>query len=865
MVLTFCLACFLAAASAQDCRLLPLTPAQPAPKVEEGERAVESETFQTTAFALSPAGQVHFFDTASRIRRIEASGRIVTLAGKGTRGDTVDPGPALEIALPAIAQMAFSPSGVLHFPAQGRVFRLNGDRIEAVAGSGIPGFNHEAGPALDVNLGGIVHIAFAADGALLLIDGFSRVRRLDADGMLRTVAGSPRTAAAAGFTGDNGPATAAALSNPRQVIPLPDGSFWIKDLGGRHLRIVTPDGVIRTINSNFEASVNIVMFPDGTPGAATANRLYPIRANGAIETGAAPFPPFTGTPLGVDQEGALYFLGSARPEQRNPLVRLRNRVQTVIAGAPVAAIADGQAPPFAISRNGALLYASTLGGKAGILESRPGAAPKFLAGGGGDIGDADGKDAASLTLFGIVAFTVDGDGRIIIADVYRRRILVVDSGGKTSVLKAGGEQIVYAPLGSFSNLQRIAADAAGNIFWYTQGATPTGGVFTAGIAVWNRATSTVSSFRVTGLGALSRLEDGSVAALTGNSANFRTAYRVTPAGLGDDLPAFRMLPLQSVARLEGESYFIAAARLFRGEYGRFAILEAPPLPPGAAFVPDFVTAAPDGLLVHLNDGGFYRIPQPGACRWLPQPTVRSVVNAASFEHPDTMAPRQLLTVFGTGLGPEPAQGIVLDGGLRAAPQPAPYPSLLLGNFSGAIPNATLTGTALPVIHSSPTQVTVQAVSATPASRQYLLYFAWQGLQLIHPTPISVTPAAPGIFGADGLAAAVNEDGSRHSEANPAPPGSVVQLYATGLGALNGTLANGEFAAALLPATAAVNITIGGEPAEVSYAGAAPGLIGGVYRIDVRIPSTLAAGRHVISVQVEGQTVRSAQRLAIAVR
>ncbi|MDX1981977.1 MAG: hypothetical protein SFV51_17025 [Bryobacteraceae bacterium] len=865
MISTICLACFLASAAAQECSLLPVTPAQPAPKVEEGERATESETFQTTAFALSPSGLPHFYDSASRIRRIGPDGRITTLAGNGVRGETLEPGPALEAALPAITQLAFSPSGVLHFAAQGRVFRLNGAIIEAVAGSGRAGFNGESGAALEINLGGIVNLAFERDGGLLLIDGFNRVRRLDSDGIVRTVAGSVLTAATNGFTGDNGPATAAALSNPRQVIPLPDGAFWVKDLGGRHLRVVTPDGLIRTMNSNFEAAVNIVMFPDGTPGAATANRLYPIGSNGAIETGGARFPPFTGTPLAVDSQGALYFLGSARPEQRNPLVRLLNRTQTVVAGAPVAAIVDGQAPPFGIWRNGSLLYAASLGGKAGILEARPGQAPRFVAGGGADIGDAEGKDATSLTFFGIVAFSVDGEGRIIAADVYRRRILVVDNTGKTSVLKAGGEPIVYAPLGSLSNLQRIAADGPGNIYWYARGATPAGGVFTADIAVWNRADSTVSSFRVTGLAALTRLEDGSAAVLAGNGVNFRTAYRISPAGLGDPLPAFRMLPLQSVTRYDGEAYFTAASRLFRGEPGRLRMLEAPPIPIGAAFVPDFVLASSQGLLLHLSDGGFYRIQNPDACRWSPQPAIASVVNAASFEFPNIMAPRQLLTIFGSGLGPDQGQGIALDGALRAGAQPAPYPTLLLGNFSGANPNATLTGTPLPVIHSSPGQMTVQALSATPASRQYLLYFGWQGLQLIHATPISVQQAAPGLFAADGLAVAINEDGSRHSTENPAAAGSLIQLFGTGFGAINGALANGEFATAPLPVSAPVTVTIGGEEAEVEFAGAAPGLIGGVYRLEVRVPDTLDTGAHPVTVQVEGQTVRSTRRASIAVR
>ncbi|MBL8233268.1 MAG: hypothetical protein JNL98_32520, partial [Bryobacterales bacterium] len=360
---------------AQECRLIPITPSQPVPKVEEGERALASATFRSTvfAFALSPRNEPYFFDTVNRIRRVDASGRIVTVAGNGDRAETMEPGPALQTALPPVGQMAFSPSGVLHFSSAGRVMRVVEGRIEVVAGSGRPGFNLEEGLAADVNLGSIASIAFAHNGDLMLTDGYNRVRRLGSDGVLKTVAGSARIAAAAGRTGDDGPATEAALSSPREIFPFRDGSFWIKDLSGRHLRIVTPDGIIRTVNQNFVATVNLLALADGSPGAFTANLVYPVRANGTIETGARPFPAFTGTPLAVSNDGALYFLGNERPEQRNPLVRLHNGVQTVVAAAPSAPIIDGQAAPFGtwLARSGSLLYATTLENRTGIVELRP--------------------------------------------------------------------------------------------------------------------------------------------------------------------------------------------------------------------------------------------------------------------------------------------------------------------------------------------------------------------------------------------------------------------------------------------------------------------------------------------------------------
>ncbi|MCU0245727.1 MAG: hypothetical protein MUC42_04085, partial [Bryobacter sp.] len=215
---------------AQECQITLLSPAQPPLKVQEGERATESETFLTALMTLSPANEVYIFDGASRIRRLSADGRLFTVAGNGLRGEQVTPGDARAASLPAITQMIFSRDGVLHFTHQSRVFRIVSGEIEVVVGSGRPGFNGEEGPAREVNLGNVVNMTFNFENEMLLLDGFNRLRKLGKDGILRTIAGSTRVAASTGLTGDNGPATQAALSSPRQVVSFSDGTIWIKDL-----------------------------------------------------------------------------------------------------------------------------------------------------------------------------------------------------------------------------------------------------------------------------------------------------------------------------------------------------------------------------------------------------------------------------------------------------------------------------------------------------------------------------------------------------------------------------------------------------------------------------------------------------------
>ena len=115
------------------------------------------------------------------------------------------------------------------------------------------------------------------------------------------------------------------------------------------------------------------------------------------------------------------------------------------------------------------------------------------------------------------------------------------------------------------------------------------------------------------------------------------------------------------------------------------------------------------------------------------------------------------------------------------------------------------------------------------------------------TTVSVGFTAPGIFTADasgsGQAAAVNQDGTLNSASNPASVGSVVSFYGTGEGQTNPGGVDGKIAAvAPYPAPQQnVSVTVGGIPAVVDYAGAAPTLVAGVLQFNVEVPSGVPGG------------------------
>ena len=121
-------------------------------------------------------------------------------------------------------------------------------------------------------------------------------------------------------------------------------------------------------------------------------------------------------------------------------------------------------------------------------------------------------------------------------------------------------------------------------------------------------------------------------------------------------------------------------------------------------------------------------------------------------------------------------------------------------------------------------------------------------------PKQVVAAAPGIFSlaatGKGQAAMTNADGSLNSATNPATPGSTVTFYATGasaagLGSIDGAPAPGP-----APIQQVVLVMIGGRPVQLSYAGAAPGLVNGFTQVNVVVPGDLGAnGALPITLQV----------------
>jgi uncharacterized protein (TIGR03437 family) len=132
----------------------------------------------------------------------------------------------------------------------------------------------------------------------------------------------------------------------------------------------------------------------------------------------------------------------------------------------------------------------------------------------------------------------------------------------------------------------------------------------------------------------------------------------------------------------------------------------------------------------------------------------------------------------------------------------------------------------------------------------------------------VEPSAPGVFTADGTgkgqAAAINEDGSVNSGANPAARNTIVSLFVTGEGQTSPSGIDGKVGTSPLPRPVLpVLVTIDGKPAEVSYAGGVSGAVAGTMQVNAKIPANSQPGNVPVVVTVGSATSQLGVTIAVA--
>jgi len=220
------------------------------------------------AIAISTSGDIFFTETDNNcIRKIDSSGTISTIAGTGTSGYNGDGIQATMAQLNGPGGIAIDNTGNIYVADGGnhRIRRIDvSGAIMTIAGTGMPGYTGDTGPATDAKLNEPSGIAVDAANSIYITEYQNNcIRKIDASGIITTIAGG----VASGYSGDNGPATSAKLKQPIGISISASGYIYFADTWNNCIREISPDGIIHTI-----AGTGILGFY-GDGGNATAAQL----------------------------------------------------------------------------------------------------------------------------------------------------------------------------------------------------------------------------------------------------------------------------------------------------------------------------------------------------------------------------------------------------------------------------------------------------------------------------------------------------------------------------------------------------------------------------------------------------------------
>ncbi|HTB31647.1 MAG TPA: T9SS type A sorting domain-containing protein [Bacteroidia bacterium] len=235
----------------------------------DGGPATAAELHWPNSVGVDAAGNVYICDEQNnRIRKVNTSGIISTVAGNGDPSFAGDGGPATNAEFNDAQGIAVTASGVIYIAdylnSRIRVVNTSGI-INTYAGIGVGGYSGDGGPATAAEMG-TVGVGVDPTGNVYNVDFYGqRIRKINTSGIISTVAGNGYLAG--GFSGDGGPATAAELNDPSGVTADAYGNVFIADGSNVRIRMVDNSGIISTFAGNGAGGFS------GDGGPATAAEL----------------------------------------------------------------------------------------------------------------------------------------------------------------------------------------------------------------------------------------------------------------------------------------------------------------------------------------------------------------------------------------------------------------------------------------------------------------------------------------------------------------------------------------------------------------------------------------------------------------
>ena len=784
----------------------------------DGGAAVNAQLSVIGGLAFDPNSNLLIADSGNAvIRKVTPDGAITTVPGSA-----VYPGQGVT---PPNSSIAVAPSGEIYISnaASDSVWKLsNAGTISRFAGNTNPDPTNlgDGGTAVLASIESPRGVAIDGLGNVYIAQG-ARVRRVSPTGIITTVAGT----GVAGDTGDSGPATQARLSNVRAIAADLSGVLYIAEL--TRVRKVSLDGMINTIaggsltgppgdggpatSAVLTRASSVALAPSGDLYIADNQRLRHVFSSpGTIET--------------IEGNGLTYTDDSGPATSS----RLTDPSGVAVDTGGNVYIADNGSRIRKVSPTGTI---TTYAGR-----ETP-----------GDSGDGGPASAAQIFVGPVTGMAVNAAGDLFVADdldLAVRKIsaqgtisTIAGPGGALNILSYGlaidGNANLYIP--NANNLDILRVDSSGNITEFANrlklGLNQPYAIATDGADnVYVSYVNAVGITKFTPGGDATQLAPSIFNDMPMTVDTVGNIYAFSPQGF------VKITPDGRTAAIAGPAY-------------QFPVDGAPALT-GATMTPQAL-AVDKGGNVFIADSGANAVFKLSPAKGPLPPAVAAVVHSAmGLTVP--LAPGLIVTLYGAGMGPSQL--------VTAQLNPA---GLVATELGGA--QILFDGKPAPLVYVSENQSAAIVPYEVSGSTVITLRY---GGQTSAPMTLPVAVASPGIFTADssgvGQAAALNQDGSLNSATRPAAIGDVVTFFGTGEGqtkppGVDGILDSLPLPSPLLPVT----LTIGGQPADVLYAGGAYGEVAGVIQINARIPQGIKTDAAVFLVLQIGD-IQAPQPVSIAV-
>jgi sugar lactone lactonase YvrE len=449
----------------------------PATSAQFGKATVGFPFGGPSGLAVDPAGNLFIADQYNqRIRKVDAAGIITTVAGGGAPADGLgDGGPATSAQLffYGNAGVAVNAAGTLFIAGNGRIRKVDAAGIiTTVAGGGSPADGlGDGGPATSAQFCGQSGVAVDQIGNLFIADSENnRIRKVDAAGTITTVAGSGPACrpgpGSCGLGGDGGPATSAKLCEPSGVAVDPGGNLFIVDNANNRIRKVDTAGTITTVAGSGPGGLGGGFSGDGGPASMAELNLYQTYGNVGVA---------------VDPAGNLFIADTGNNRLRK--VDTAGTITTIAGGGgnmgsasfsgdggPATSAQLNSPSDVAVDPGGNLFIADTGNNRIRAVDTAGTITSVAGSGGFGGFG-GDGGPATSAQLNAPSGVAVDTTGNLFIADNRNNRIRKVDTAGTmmsvagngTSGFGGDGGPATSGQLDLYGNAG-VAVDAAGNLY-----------------------------------------------------------------------------------------------------------------------------------------------------------------------------------------------------------------------------------------------------------------------------------------------------------------------------------------------------------------------------------------------------------------